>query len=143
MFGSRATGNCVPRFSWTKIVRHVMVKGTASPDDPNLAHYWTDRRRKAAPPPVNSLGMLLLRRQGCRCPEYGDFLLHAYHQPQSPEEWEQWLTTIKVGIRSQRIAVRGAELENRRIIHASCLPREKRETAESPVSQPVTPAGLA
>ncbi|MCT2593129.1 group II intron reverse transcriptase/maturase [Streptomyces sp. N2-109] len=143
VFGSRATGNCVPRFSWTKIVRHVMVKGTASPDDPNLAQYWADRRRKAASPPVNSLGMLLLRRQGGRCPECGDFLLHAYHQPQSPEEWEQWLTTVKVGIRSQRIAVRGEELENRRIIHASCLPRERRETAEGPVSQSVTPAGLA
>lgn len=143
VFGSRATGNCVPRFSWTKIVRHVMVKGTTSPDDPNLAQYWADRRRRTAPPPVNSLGMLLLRQQSGRCLECGDFLLHAYHQPQSPEEWEQWLTTVKVGIRSQRIAVRGVDLENRRIIHASCLPREKRETAESPVSQPVTPAGLA
>jgi RNA-directed DNA polymerase len=143
VFGSRATGDCVPKFSWLKIVRHVMVKGTASPDDATLAQYWADRRRKAAMPPVNSLGMLLLKRQEGRCPECGDSLLHAYHQPQSPEQWEQWLTTIKTGIRRQRITVRGEDLDKRRIIHASCLSREKRETAESPVSQSVTPVGLA
>jgi RNA-directed DNA polymerase len=94
-------------------------------------------------PPVNSLGMLLLKRQEGRCPECGDFLLHAYHQPQSPEQWEQWLTTIKTGIRRQRITVRGEDLDKRCIIHASCLSREERETAESPVSQPVAPVGLA
>jgi RNA-directed DNA polymerase len=143
VFGSRTTGDCVPRFSWTKIVRHVMVKGTASPDDPNLAQYWADRRRKAVPPPVNSLGMFLLRRQDGRCPECGDFLLHAYHQPQSPEQWEKWLATVKVGIRRQRIAVRGEELEHRCIIHSSCLSREKRGMAEGLVSRPIAPTGFA
>jgi hypothetical protein len=27
-----------------------MVKGTESPDDPALASYWADRRRRARPP---------------------------------------------------------------------------------------------
>ena len=34
-------------FAWTKIVRHKMVMGTASPDDPALDWYWASRRRKA------------------------------------------------------------------------------------------------
>ena len=38
---------CV-KFAWTSIVRHQMVKGGASPDDPALAQYWADRRRRGA-----------------------------------------------------------------------------------------------
>jgi hypothetical protein len=30
------------KFAWTKIVRHQLVNGTASPDDPALADYWAD-----------------------------------------------------------------------------------------------------
>jgi hypothetical protein len=33
VFGDRANGTYLPKFSWTEIVRHVMVKGAASPDD--------------------------------------------------------------------------------------------------------------
>jgi hypothetical protein len=29
------------KFSWTNIVRHQTVNGTASPDDPALTKYWT------------------------------------------------------------------------------------------------------
>lgn len=31
---------CLVKFSWTNIVRHQMVIGGASPDDPNLTNYW-------------------------------------------------------------------------------------------------------
>jgi RNA-directed DNA polymerase len=34
------------RFAWTPIVRHVMVKGRNSPDDPNLDAYWEFRARR-------------------------------------------------------------------------------------------------
>ena len=33
-------------YAWTTIVRHVPVPGRHSPDDPALAQYWADRRRK-------------------------------------------------------------------------------------------------
>ena len=49
VFGDRASGAYLHRFAWTKIVRHQMVKGTASPDDPALTEYWAGRRRKAHP----------------------------------------------------------------------------------------------
>jgi hypothetical protein len=46
VFGDKDTGAYLPKFAWTKIVRHVMVTGTASPDDPDLARSWADRRGK-------------------------------------------------------------------------------------------------
>src|SRR5512132_2416650 len=35
VFGDRDSGAYLPRLSWTPIVRHTMVKGGASPDDPS------------------------------------------------------------------------------------------------------------
>src|ERR1035441_3012599 len=37
VFGDKGTGACLVKHSWTAVRRHVMVKGTASPDDPGLA----------------------------------------------------------------------------------------------------------
>ncbi|WPB87889.1 group II intron maturase-specific domain-containing protein [Streptomyces malaysiensis] len=44
VFGDRNTGAFLPKLAWTGIVRHRMVKGTASPDDPSLIDYWRIRR---------------------------------------------------------------------------------------------------
>jgi hypothetical protein len=49
VFGDRDSGAYLPKLAWTGIVRHVMVKGGASPDDPDLAEYWANRRRKVKP----------------------------------------------------------------------------------------------
>src|SRR6266540_3917203 len=53
VFGNRDSGAYLHRFAWTPIVRHDLVKGAASPDDPALATFWAQRRRKAVPPPIN------------------------------------------------------------------------------------------
>jgi RNA-directed DNA polymerase len=37
------------KFAWTPIVRHQMVTGSASPDDPDLIGYWAARRRRVKP----------------------------------------------------------------------------------------------
>ena len=42
------------KFSWTNIVRHTLVTGWASPDDPALQEYWAKRRRKIKPALVKS-----------------------------------------------------------------------------------------
>ena len=65
------------------------VKGAASPDDPALAGYWAERRKKVKPP-LDSYTLRLLTRQDGTCPLCGDPLLHADQPPQSPEQWEQW-----------------------------------------------------
>ncbi|HEV8561256.1 MAG TPA: reverse transcriptase domain-containing protein [Actinophytocola sp.] len=49
VFGDRTSGAYLPKFAWTKIVRHSLVRGDASPDDPAQAGYWADRRRKTKP----------------------------------------------------------------------------------------------
>jgi RNA-directed DNA polymerase len=43
VFGDKRTGGHLLKFSWFKIERHVLVKGTASPDDPALRDYWVKR----------------------------------------------------------------------------------------------------
>jgi RNA-directed DNA polymerase len=40
VFGDRDGGACLLKLAWTKITRHTLVKGWASPDDPALASYW-------------------------------------------------------------------------------------------------------
>ena len=50
VFGDRDTGAYLPKPAWTDIVRHTLVKGGSSPDDPALAGYWAQRRQKVKPP---------------------------------------------------------------------------------------------
>jgi hypothetical protein len=53
VFGDRDSGAYLPKLAWTGIVRHIPVKGAASPDDPDLAEYWAERRRKVNPRSVS------------------------------------------------------------------------------------------
>jgi len=102
VLGSRETGFYLRKFAWTKIVRHRMVAGRASPDDPALTGYWQQRRRRDRLP-VNPATWHLLRRQRGRCPLCRGLLLHADRQPQSPEEWQQWHTVTRKAIRKHAI----------------------------------------
>jgi RNA-directed DNA polymerase len=45
VFGDKHTGAYLLKFSWFTIVRHVLVRGTASPDDPSLRDYWWARQK--------------------------------------------------------------------------------------------------
>jgi RNA-directed DNA polymerase len=146
VFGSRETGFYLRKFAWTKIVRHRMVAGRASPDDPALTGYWDQRRRRARPP-VDQATWHLLRRQRGRCPLCRGLLLHADHEPQDPEEWQQWLTTTRKAIRKHAITGvmdLGAPDERaaHRLIHAYC--RSRIGNGISPASLPSRePSGLA
>jgi hypothetical protein len=53
VLGDRASGTYLRKLAWTKIVRHQLVSGTASPDDPALTEYWAERRRRGALPPMS------------------------------------------------------------------------------------------
>ena len=89
VFGDKDTGSYMVKHNWTAITRHVMVAGSASPDDPDLEGYWGTRRRRARPP-LDGGSLALLTRQQGRCPLCGDWLLDTSHLPGSPGEWEQW-----------------------------------------------------
>ena len=90
VFGDRDSGRYLPKFAWTKIERHMLVKGAASPDDPALAGYWADRRRRKTGPALDAGTLHLLTRQENKCPHCGDPLIDASSPPASPEEWEDW-----------------------------------------------------
>jgi len=133
VFGSRATGFYLRKFAWTKIVRHRMVAGRASPDDPALTGYWQQRRRRDRLP-VDPATWHLLRRQRGRCPLCRGLLLHADLQPQSPEEWQQWHTVTRKAIRKHTIdSVTDLGTPDGRVayhlIHAHCRCRIGRGTS--------------
>jgi RNA-directed DNA polymerase len=45
VFGDKHTGAYLLKFRWFKIVRHPLVRGRSSPDDPGLRDYWWARRK--------------------------------------------------------------------------------------------------
>jgi hypothetical protein len=62
VFGDKVTGALLVKHSWTAVRRHIMVKGTASPDDPGLAGYWRYHRDKHGPS-LDGHTLTLLARQ--------------------------------------------------------------------------------
>ena len=129
VFGDRDSGAYLLRFSWTKIVRHQLVPGTASPDDPALADYWAKRRQRRTPP-LDGVSLGLLKTQGGRCPLCCELLLLADREPQSPDEWEQWITVTRKAVRKTAIAIErghGTSDESAaiRLVHADCRRRSR------------------
>lgn len=120
VFGDRSTVDDrggvlhMVKFSWTDIVRHQLVTGGASPDDPELIEYWAKRRQKNKPP-LDSYHQRLLARQDDRCPLCGEPLIAVERSPQSPQAWERWWLSII-----------------RKAIAASYLTRERRGTPDGP-----------
>jgi RNA-directed DNA polymerase len=137
VFGDRDSGRYLPYFSWTKIRRHKMVAGTASPDDPTLTHYWEDRRRKQQRTVLSASALRLLRAQQGRCATCRGMLLHADEPPDSLREWERWLRTTMMGIGKGWIStVKIGSPPDTRLIHSFCRKRALLESAERP--KPVT-----
>lgn len=126
VFGDRKTRAYLHRYSWTPIVRHVMVAGKASPDDPALTQYWADRRRRQthkAPPLAPSVHRAL-RAQGGRCPACGRDLLFTDRTPNTPDQWEDWYRDFHSEIRHQEVTTRDANGRaggHYRLMHADCL----------------------
>jgi RNA-directed DNA polymerase len=121
VFGDRHSGAYMHRFSWTRILRHRMVRHEALPDDPALTDYWVSRRRKA-PLPINKTTHELIDAQDGRCAICGGFLFAIEDRPQNPREWEKWLATPRRTINA--IATRDpstpAEKAALRLIHIDC-----------------------
>ncbi len=83
VFGDKATGGYLLKFGWFPIERHILVKGTASPDDPELKGYW-EQRQAAKAKDLTFSKQKLVKRQHGRCPQCGETLfndeeLHIHH----------------------------------------------------------------
>jgi len=75
VFGDKQTGGHLLKLSWFPIERHILVKGTASPDDPRLADYWAKRQAAKARDLTLSQQKLAKRQQG-RCRQCGESLFN-------------------------------------------------------------------
>jgi RNA-directed DNA polymerase len=144
VFGDRDSGRYLPKFAWTRIVRHQMVKGGASPDNPALTDYWAERRAKTPPPTIGRAGWRLYEAQDGRCPLCGDWLLPVDDMPQTPREWEQWQATTRKTIIHIATRKDGTPDEPKpRLVHADCH-RQRTGDRSHPALLPARdPTGLA
>ena len=142
VFGDHESGAYLAKFAWTKIVRHHLVKGQSSPDDPTLTQYWVDRRHKGPPLPMDRTSLHLLLMQRGRCPVCQGLLLHADRPPQSPQEWEQWLAATRKAVAKSYLTMQGEGKPDEtklRLVHAQCQRRHVGDgpgTALLPASEP-------
>ncbi len=84
VFGSKATGRYLYKFAWTNIVRHSLVKGRASKDDPSLNEYWAARARKRKHPQADTPNVGLAAKQKGLCPLCGlDLIAGAGYEPKA------------------------------------------------------------
>src|ERR1039457_6334071 len=146
VFG-RDSDTFLVKLSWTDIVRHAMVKGAASPDDPALAGYWAERREKVKPP-LDKNTLRLLTRQDARCPLCAEHLLTADQPPQSPEQWERWwLQVTRKAIVADYLMHHGGpgsqDGNQTRLVHPSCYRGLKARQRKESAQRTCTPQRLA
>ena len=150
--GCSATATAAPtcrKFAWTKIVRHRLVKGTASPDDPALADYWAERRRSDATPAGPGYTCACCRRSTAAARSAGACCCTPTSQPHSPDEWEQWLQRHPQGDHaSTAIAIDGRRHAGRTADTVSCTPTaagapDAAGSRTQHFCPPATPSGLA
>ena len=129
VFGDRDSGAYLHKYAWTKIVRHVMVTGRASPDDPALAQYWADRRRRAPAPQLADSWHKALRAAKGICHHCGEQLLDTGRFPGSSSQGETWYADIRTALTYQASPARDGGRTAHRLIHARCAHRHPDGTA--------------
>lgn len=132
VFGDRESGAWLHKYAWTKIVRHVPVRGSSSPDDPALAQYWADRRRRHPPPQLAPSWEKALRIQRGHCPLCGEPLLHTDDPPDSTTQWEGWYRGIRTALAHQAITATGGRPTIYRLIHTNCARRHPDAVTHQP-----------
>lgn len=83
IFGDKAGSSYLLKFVWFKIERHVLVRGRASPDDPQLRDYW-QKRQKSKASDLKPSQQKLARNQNYLCPLcqtslFNEEALHEHH----------------------------------------------------------------
>ncbi len=79
VFGDKPTGGYLLKFKWTKIQRHALVQGNASPDNPDEQDYWNKRQKREQEHLTDALPkrkQWLAKGQKHVCPLCGDFILN-------------------------------------------------------------------
>lgn len=115
VFGDKRTGAYLLQLTWTPIVRHALVQGGSSPDDPSLSEYWTQRRsRKIQELPPKWLPMARAQRglcAACKGSLFNGEELHRHHVVRRKDGGTD-------------------DLENTRLIHMFCHQQVHRHRKE-------------
>lgn len=126
VFGDKETGAFMGKFAWTNIKRHVMVKGAASKDDPDLAEYWRERTRKRKHPQADGkLAVNLAAKQRGICPLCGlDLIDGATYEPDSVRDWANWFHASYRTIHKHHLIYRSRggsdHVSNQALVHSDC-----------------------
>lgn len=126
VFGDRETGFYLQKFAWTKIVRHTLVKGRASVDDPELREYWANRtRRRVYPKSDKRTNVYLAARQKGVCAWCGlDLISGAGYEPDNVRDWVKWFESSARTLNVHHVVYRrdgGSDsVKNLVLIHAEC-----------------------
>jgi RNA-directed DNA polymerase len=122
VFGDRTSGAYLHKYAWTKIVRHTVVTGRASPDDPALTQYWADRRRKQPVPQLAESWHKAFRAQAGTCHLCGSQLLDAPH-PDTATQAEAWYAALRATLTFQASPARNGSRTASRLVHTRCARR--------------------
>jgi RNA-directed DNA polymerase len=124
VFGDRQSGAYLDRYAWTKIVRHVVVTGRSSPDDPALTQYWADRRRKQPAPQLAESWTIAIRAQKGLCHLCGSQLLDTTSRPDSALQAETWYASLRATLTFQASSVCTGGRSINRLVHTRCARRQ-------------------
>jgi RNA-directed DNA polymerase len=124
VFGDRQSGAYLHRYAWTKIVRHVVVTGRSSPDDPALTQYWADRRRKQPAPQLAESWTIAIRAQKGLCHLCGSQLLDTTSRPDSALQAETWYASLRATLTFQASSVCTGGRSINRLVHTRCARRQ-------------------
>lgn len=75
VFGDKDSGRYLWKLRWMTVLRHTLVDGWASPDDPRLSAYW-EARAKSKLRFLTPSRKMVAYRQGGRCPVCHDHLMN-------------------------------------------------------------------
>ena len=128
------SGAYLHRYAWTKIVRHAPVTGRHSPDDPALAQYWADRRRKRRPPQLAPSWEHALRTQHRRCPLCAEPLLLADARPTPAPSGRPGIAAIRKAMAHQAITQTSSGPTNHRLVHTHCARHHPGVRSHDPTS---------
>jgi RNA-directed DNA polymerase len=114
-------GSAVIGSSWAYVAKQLAAHHTVHVMDRRGggSQYWADRRRRTKPP-LDNATLRLLKAQHGLCPLCGDYLLHTDREPDSPQQWEQWLTGTRKAITRQNLSLTAQRPDNIRLLHTSC-----------------------
>lgn len=126
VFGHRESGAYLVKFAWTKIDRHSGIKGSSSPDDPDLSEYWANRRKRKSLPPLSKTELALAAKQKGLCPLCRQPLIGgAEYEPENVRQWISWFDAVRRTLHKHHFLTfrrhgGGDDRTNLRLVHAEC-----------------------